>query len=338
MTKHLHFDPFSGIAGDMTLGALIHLGVDLEAINQPLQALGFEPGFEITTQPVSRHGIGAIDLKVRVEHTHEHTHAHEHEHAHEHTHEHEHQHEHAHEEQHTHTQEHTHEDGHEHTHEHSHDHDHSHEHGQGCGCGGKGHGHGHGKCCGGKGHEHTHEHSHDHGHSHDHHHRTAKDILALIDKLEAPKRAKQRARDITIKLAEAEGRVHGMPAEDVHFHEVGAVDSIVDMLGTALALEALGIETLSCGPLPISRGYVRCAHGVMPVPAPATAYLLEGLTTVGVDRTGELITPTGAAIVAALCSTFGPPPPMQIQAIGYGAGDREDPKVPNLLRAILAET
>ncbi|QDU71892.1 LarC family nickel insertion protein [Mucisphaera calidilacus] len=276
MPTHLHLDPFSGIAGDMTLGALIHLGVKPEAIDQPLQALGFEPGFTLSAEPVSRHGIGAIDLTVHVNHTHKH----------------------------------------EHSHTHAHDHGHSHHHD----------------------HDHDHDHDHGHDHGHEHHHRTAKDILELIERLDAPDRAKERARAITRKLAEAEGRVHGMPPEDVHFHEVGAVDSIVDMLGVALALEALDIDTLSCGPMPISRGYVRCAHGLMPVPAPATAYLLEGLPTVGVDRTGELITPTGAAIAAALGTHFGPTPPMKVQSVGYGAGDREDPKVPNLLRAYLGHT
>ncbi|WP_428389247.1 LarC family nickel insertion protein [Mucisphaera sp.] len=287
MPKHLHLDPFSGIAGDMALGALIHLGVDPKVIDEPLQKLGFEPGYKLTTQTVSRHGIGAIDLKVHIEQT-----AAAHEHKHEHTH--------------------THEHAHSHSHGHSHSHDHTH--------------------------AHDHDHQHSHSHTHEHHHRTAKDILHLIDHLDAPNRAKDRARAITRKLAEAEARVHGMTPEDVHFHEVGAVDSIVDMLGVALALEALDIDTLSCGPLPISRGYVRCAHGLMPVPAPATAYLLEGLPTLGVDRTGELITPTGAAIAAALCTHFGPTPPMTVTAVGYGAGDREDPKVPNLLRIYLGTT
>lgn len=299
MARHLHFDPFSGIAGDMALGALVHLGVDLKAVDEPLQALGFEPGFHLHATAVSRHGIGAIDLKVHTPATPPHQEqageksVHQGEHAHEHSHSHSHSHAHG---------------------EHSHSHEHSHEHG----------------------HSHTHGHSHDH--THEHHHRTAKDILHLIGHLDASERVKERARAVTRKLAEAEGRVHGMPAEEVHFHEVGAVDSIVDMLGVALALEALGVETMSCGPLPLSRGYVRCAHGLMPVPAPATAYLMEGLPTVGVDRTGELVTPTGAAIVAALCGSFGPTPAMTVVGVGYGAGDREDPKVPNLLRAYLGET
>ena len=132
--------------------------------------------------------------------------------------------------------------------------------------------------------------------------------------------------------------MHGSTIDEVHFHEVGAIDSIVDLLGNVAALELLGVATLSCGPLPVGRGFVRCAHGLMPVPAPATAYLCDGLPTVGVDREGELVTPTGAALVSTLCDRFGPPPPMTARATGYGAGDRDDPDVPNLLRVVLGET
>ncbi len=128
-----------------------------------------------------------------------------------------------------------------------------------------------------------------------------------------------------------------MSPDEVHFHEVGAVDSIVDMLGTAVGLEMLGVETLSCGPLPIGRGFVQCAHGRMPLPAPATAYLLRGMTTVGVDRTVETVTPTGAAIVAALAQPVTVPPPMKLLAVGYGAGDRDDADTPNLVRLFLGE-
>lgn len=183
---------------------------------------------------------------------------------------------------------------------------------------------------------HTDQDKHAEGHSH-HHHTHYRDILAMIDQLDTSDRARDRARRVTTALAKAEAQVHGVPIEKVHFHEVGAVDSIVDMLGSAVALELLGVDTMSCGALPISRGYVKCDHGVMPVPAPATAYLMRGLPTVGVDRTGELVTPTGAAIAAALCESFGPPPAMTLNAVGYGAGDRDDPDVPNLLRLMIGE-
>jgi uncharacterized protein (DUF111 family) len=281
----------------MFLGAAIDLGAPLEAIQNALKPLDTTPDYQITTRRVQRHGIGAVDLKVQTGQAHEHDHHHHH---HEHTHDH----------------------GHSHGHGHDHHHDHGHDHS----------------------HPHTHDHHHEHKHSHAHeakphhrHHTHYNDIMAMIDKLDTAERAKDRARRITTVLAEAEARVHGVPIEKVHFHEVGAVDSIVDMLGAAVALELLGVDTLSCGALPISRGFVKCDHGLMPVPAPATAYLMEGLLTIGVDRTGELVTPTGAAIVAALCESFGPPPAMTLKSVGYGAGDREDPKIPNLLRLMIGE-
>ncbi len=231
----------------MFLGAAIDLGAPLQGVLKALKPVSVQKSYQVTTDRVQRHGIGAVDLKV-----------------------------------------------------------------------------------------HTDQDKHDSSHTH-HHHTHYQDILAMIDQLDTPDRAKDRARRVTTVLAQAEAKVHGMPIEKVHFHEVGAVDSIIDMLGSAVALELLGVDTLSCGALPISRGFVKCDHGIMPVPAPATAYLMQGLLTVGVDRTGELVTPTGAAIVAALCETFGPPPAMTLQAVGYGAGDREDPKVPNLLRLMLGE-
>ena len=157
----------------------------------------------------------------------------------------------------------------------------------------------------------------------------------MIDQLDLNGLNHQRAQAIVTKLADAEARVHGVDRDKIHFHEVGAVDSIIDMLGSVIALQLLNIDSLSCGPVPISRGYVKCAHGLMPVPAPATAYLLENIPTVGVDRTGELVTPTGAALIAGLCDRFGPPPAMTLRAVGYGAGDRDDPDVPNLLRLML---
>ena len=161
--------------------------------------------------------------------------------------------------------------------------------------------------------------------------------MAMVDQLDTTPRGRERAGRVVTKLAQAEARVHGKTLDDIHFHEVGAVDSIVDMLGSVVALELLEIDTLSCGPLPISRGFVRCDHGLMPVPAPATAYLMAGLPTVGVDRTGELVTPTGAALVAGLCERFGTPPAMTLINVGYGAGDRDTPDVPNLLRLMLGQ-
>ncbi|MEM9414155.1 MAG: LarC family nickel insertion protein [Planctomycetota bacterium] len=290
MALHLHIDPFSGIAGDMFLGAMVDLGADLDAIRAALAKLPVKKAYAIRSRRVQKLGIGAVDLTVEIE---------------------------GDAESQRDTAELNHDHGHDHSDEHSHAHSHTHPHG----------------------HSHDHPHPHEH-HASDtgHHHTGYREIMAMVKMLDTTARGKARAGEVVTRLAQAESRVHGVPMEAIHFHEVGAVDSIVDMLGSVIALELLGIETLSCGPLPLSRGMVRCAHGVMPVPAPATAYLMQGLPTVGVDRVGELITPTGAALVAGLCDDFGPPPPMRLGEVGYGAGDRDDPNVPNLLRVMLGQT
>ena len=163
------------------------------------------------------------------------------------------------------------------------------------------------------------------------------EISAMIDMLDTADRAKARARKALRALAEAEALVHQSPIETVHFHEVGAVDSIVDMLGTAVALELLGVDTVTCNPVPISRGYVKCEHGRMPVPPPATAYLMRGMPTYGVDRDVELVTPTGAALLVGVVDAFCPSPAMVLQGVGYGAGDKDFPLVPNHLRLFLGE-
>ncbi|MEM1098667.1 MAG: LarC family nickel insertion protein [Planctomycetota bacterium] len=259
--RHLHLDPFSGIAGDMFLGALLDLhddpSTELTAIDAALRSLELDDPFELTLGRVQRCGVGGLDLKVKTPHHH---------------------------------------------------------------------------------HHHHHEHASDAGHHH-HHHVGYTEIMAMVGKLEAsgalsPSGVDRATRVVTC-LANAEARVHGTTREAIHFHEVGAVDSIVDMLGSVIALERLAIDTVSSGPLPMSRGYVKCDHGLMPVPAPATTYLLQGVPTVGVDRTGELVTPTGAALLAGLVDAFVPAPPMTLDGVGYGAGDRDDPLVPNLLRVFL---
>ena len=172
---------------------------------------------------------------------------------------------------------------------------------------------------------------------HHHHHTTYRDVVQMIDALDAAPRARDRAAAIVRRLGEAEAEVHGVELDPVHFHEVGAVDSIVDMLGSAVALELLDVETITCAPLPLGHGFIECAHGTLPLPAPATAAILRDIPTYDVDREGETVTPTGAAIVAALASQFGPQPPMHVTAVGHGAGDRDDPDTPNLLRALLGQ-
>lgn len=300
--RHLHLDPVGGIAGDMFLAALVDLGCPLEVIREGLRHLKTQQPWKLSAKRVERHAIGAVHLTVAVGGEGLVAHAHDDDHGHDH---------------------HCGQDAHRHDHAHAHDHGHGHSHS---------HAHGHS-------HDHAHGHSHAHPHAHDHahHHTSAKDVFEMAASLPGPSRVRDRATAIVRVLAEAEARVHGKPVEEVHFHEVGAVDSIVDMLGAAIALEYLGIDKLSCGPLPVGSGFVKCQHGMMPLPAPATAYLLEGCPTRGIDFDKETVTPTGAAIVKALCSSFGAAPEMELTGTGYGAGTRDDVRVPNLLRVMRGE-
>jgi len=175
-----------------------------------------------------------------------------------------------------------------------------------------------------------------HHHGEPHSHRAYKDIRELLARSALPPRVRERAQKIFHVLAVAEARVHACPVDDVGFHEVGAVDAIVDIVGAALGLEHFGVERIHVSPLPLGSGRTRSQHGVIPVPAPATVELLRGFATRLEDGAAELVTPTGAAIVAGLASPAGPPPLAPI-ASGYGAGERELPDRPNLLRVILAE-
>ncbi len=157
----------------------------------------------------------------------------------------------------------------------------------------------------------------------------------MLEQADLPERARSRALKVFARLAEAEGAVHGVDPEDVHFHEVGSTDAIIDIVGACLALELLGVETITASPLHVGRGFVRAAHGRMPVPAPATLLLLQGLEAYQTDVTGELVTPTGAAIVAALAESVGPMSAMSIDRIGCGAGRMNLP-IPNIVRSILS--
>lgn len=220
---------------------------------------------------------------------------------------HEHHHEHHHEQEH----------GHEHTHEHHcHEHEHSHEHG----------------------HAHVHEHSHIHGEGHVH--RGLKEILPMIDQAEAvTPHAREMAKKVFEVLAKAEGKVHGKPPEEVHFHEVGGVDSIVDIVAACVCLDNLGVDTLITSPLFEGTGWVQCQHGLMPVPAPATLELIRAadlsLRITGVQ--GEMITPTGAAILAALGSREPLPKSFQVEKIGIGAG-KKDFDHANVLRVMMIDS
>jgi pyridinium-3,5-bisthiocarboxylic acid mononucleotide nickel chelatase len=180
---------------------------------------------------------------------------------------------------------------------------------------------------------HHHDHHHHDGH-HDHAHRKAAEIIHEITQSALPERVKDRSVKIFQAIAEAEGKIHGMDPADVHFHEVGAMDSIIDIVGVCLALEFLGIEEIVSSPVPTGRGKVRMAHGLYPIPAPATAELLRGIPLDDFSAAGELTTPTGAGILKALATRFEPLPAGKIANIGYGAGSK-DFDHPNVLRAII---
>ncbi len=173
--------------------------------------------------------------------------------------------------------------------------------------------------------------------SESHHHRGLGDILKLIEGAGLPPRAAGRASQVFKCLGEAEARVHGIPVEKVHFHEVGAVDAIVDIVGACVGFELLGIDEFACSALNVGGGGVKTEHGVLPVPAPATVDLLRQAPTYSTGIERELVTPTGAALVAALATQFGPQPRMAVERIGYGAGSAELTEQPNVLRLLLGE-
>ena len=168
-------------------------------------------------------------------------------------------------------------------------------------------------------------------------HRSLSAILEIVDKSQLCNSVGKNAAAIFRRLGEAEASVHGVPLEKIHFHEVGAVDAIVDIVGACIGFEALGIQRFACSALNVGGGTAKMAHGILPVPAPATANLLQGKPTYsnGVQR--ELVTPTGAAIVATLCDTFGPQPAMSVASIGYGAGSADLEGQPNVVRIMIGE-
>jgi uncharacterized protein (TIGR00299 family) protein len=175
-------------------------------------------------------------------------------------------------------------------------------------------------------------HEPEHAHRHVHH------ITEMIDRSTLSERQKTLAKSIFIRLGEAEAKVHGTTIRKVHFHEVGAVDSIADIVGSAIAWDLLGVDRVVASPVPTGRGFVEIAHGRCSIPAPATAELLAGIPLAASDIEAELTTPTGAAILSTLVHSFGPVPPMTIERIGYGAGERELEAQPNLLRLMVGQT
>jgi uncharacterized protein (TIGR00299 family) protein len=271
--KTLYFDCFSGISGDMTIGALLDLGVDLAYLTSELRKLPVE-GYELKASRVTRSNLSAMKFDVVVQGEEKHEHHHDHDHDHEHG--------------------------------HHHDHDHHHEH-------------------------------HGHSHSHGHFHRKASQILGMIRDSHLNANTRRIAAEIFTKLAISEGKVHHIAPEDVEFHEVGAVDSIVDTVGSAIGFDALGIERFLCSAINIGSGFIHCQHGVFPVPAPATADLLRHATIYQKHAQTELVTPTGAAILAATVNRFGNLNGFAAERIGYGAGTKQFADFPNCLRLMLGE-
>jgi len=198
---------------------------------------------------------------------------------------------------------------------------------------------------GGHAHDHGHPHHHDtppagdHETIHHHHgaHRTLAEIFGLIDGSALAPAGKDRAKALFQRLGEAEAAVHGIPIERVHLHEVGATDSIIDIVGAVFAMDAIGAERVVASPLNVGSGTIRSAHGVYPVPAPATARLLQEAPIYAGRQAAELVTPTGALLVTGFAHEFGPIPPMRLKTIGYGAGTRDLPDTPNVLRVLIGD-
>jgi uncharacterized protein (TIGR00299 family) protein len=216
---------------------------------------------------------------------------------------------------------HTHEEV-EHHHNHADEHDHEHHHEAH-----EAHDHHH--------HHHHHHHKHEHTHSHAHT-RNLSDIYTIIDKSDLSEYVKAASKKIFMEVAVAEAKIHAKTIDEVHFHEVGAVDSIVDIIGAAICVEMLKVDEIQCSEINLGSGFVQCEHGIFPVPAPATLEILKGVAVYSKHAKKELTTPTGSAILKALCTEFGSSPDFVIEKIGYGLGKR-DMETPNVLRVIIGK-
>ncbi len=300
--KKLYLECNAGISGDMLVAALLDLGADRAKLDEALQSIPAK-GFTYNISRVSKAGVDCCDFDVVLDAEHE-NHDHDMSFLHgeavaAHVHSHEHEHDH------------------EHHHEHDHEHHHEHEHD----------------------HEHHHDHVHmPHEHHHHHEHRGLKEVIEIINGTQMSEQARALALKIFDIIAEAEGKAHAVAKEDVHFHEVGAIDSIVDIVAIAVCFDSLGVGEVIVPELCEGRGTVRCQHGVLPVPVPATANIMQsfGLNVRLLLVQGEFVTPTGAAAAAALMTTDELPEQFKICAIGLGAGKRQYER-PSILRALLIE-
>ena len=317
----LYLEPFSGLSGDMLNALLLDLGADRKHLEEALKTISLD-GYHLHVDRIAKSSIWGTDFDVHMEHGekdhgiagdfdhHHHDHDHHHEHEHEYHHHHEHAHSHAHEE-HTHS--------HEHTHEHSHSHDHHHEH------------------------EHTHDgHSHEHTHSHHHHHgevRGLKEIETIILSSGTSDFVKEKSLEVFRDIAQAEANVHQMPVEEIHFHEVGATDSIIDIMSFFILWETLDIDAVYSTAVTEGSGTITVAHGVMPVPVPAVMQLRLGTSipfSQDFDIHTELVTPTGLALFKAIRPVFAQPSNLTATKVGYGFGKRDTGKF-NALRGTLLE-
>lgn len=332
--KTLYLECGMGAAGDMLTAALLELMPDPDAVVAELNGLGI-PGVEFSKEAMSKCGIGGTHMTVKVHGEEESEEMFHHHHDHgtfedcketdenhqdqnhlDHSHAHVHSHESAcpvHEE-----------------HDHHHDHDHS--------CEAHEHHHDHQVVTGFDDthhHEHTHEHSHD-GHHH-HHHSSLHDIKHIVcDHLNLPEQVKQDVMAVYGLIAEAESHAHGVPVTEIHFHEVGTMDAIADITAVCLLMHHIAPDQVIVSPVHVGSGHVHCAHGILPVPAPATAYILNGVPMYGGAVKGELCTPTGAALLKHFATRFGDMPVMRTEAIGYGMG-KKDFEQANCIRAMLGE-
>lgn len=316
-----------GAAGDMLTAALLELIPDAEDFIKELNALGI-PNVSIKRETAVKCGITGTHVSVTAHGEEEESHDvhghHEHDHSHDHNYENKH-----HEHHYEHNQEnHEHSHGHDHSHENEH-HEHSHEYDHGH------HDHNHEN----EHHEHGHEHNHEnHEHSHDHHHSTLHDIEHIIkDHLNLPQKVQTDAIAVYTLIAEAESKAHGRPVTQIHFHEVGTMDAIADIVAVCLLMDKIAPDKVVVSPIHVGSGQVRCAHGILPVPAPATAHILQNVPIYGGSIRGELCTPTGAALLKHFADSFGEMPIMQTTAIGYGMG-KKDFEAANCVRAMLGET
>ena len=307
----LYLEPFSGLSGDMLNALLLDLGADRKHLEEALKTISLD-GYHLHLDRIAKSSIWGTDFDVHMEHG-EKDHGiagdfdhHHHEHDHDH-HEHEHTHEHAHS--------HTHE---EHTHAHTHMHEHSHDH------------------------HHEHDHTHEHTHSHHHHHgevRGLKEIETIILSSGVSDFVKEKSLEVFRDIAQAEANVHQMPVEEIHFHEVGATDSIIDIMSFFILWETLDIDAVYSTAVTEGSGTITVAHGVMPVPVPAVMQLRLGTSipfSQDFDIHTELVTPTGLALFKAIHPVFAQPSNLTATKVGYGFGKRDTGKF-NALRGTLLE-